>query len=168
VADTRETDRPVVTAIDGLRDFFTQYPFPGKDIVWLADELLRIAQHFGSIHIESCPDESGLHGVSYSSPEAPDLLVPHPRFRIGMLRSILARLAVLCSQETGSDFQPYGGRYTLRRSSRVGPVLLEIAFQNNPGCQQLQITRVPVDLTRHSDPTGNGTSPSVAPAAPPG
>lgn len=150
-----------MTAADGLRDLFAQYPFRGKDVVWLVDELLGVAQHFGSLILQSRPDETGLRGLSYQSPGGPEAHLSG--FRIGMLRAMLARLAVLCSQETGTDFLPYGGRYSLRRSSRIGPVRLDIEFTNTAGPQRLQITRVPIDISVRPPPA---TAPRPAPPRP--
>jgi hypothetical protein len=140
-----------------LRDLFSEYPFPGKDLVWLVDEIVRIVQHTGSIVLEFLRDDSGApHGLVCRSPAAPhdECLLPVPR--VGVFRSILARVGVMCSQETGTGFDPYHGRYVLTRSSRDGAVRLDVDIENTPGQQRLRIDRVPVPAQK-AVPLGNGT-----------
>lgn len=141
MADTHETGRSTVTAADAVRDLFARLPLPNKDLIWLADELIGIAQHVGSLSLQIERDDSGTRSLVCRS--APPLTIGG-RGPVYLFRPLLARLAVLGADETGTEPQPYGGRFALTRSSRTGPVRLEIAFTNTPAAQQLTIDRVPV------------------------
>lgn len=147
-----------MTVVDGLRDLFSGYPFPGRDLVWLADEIVRVVQHSGSVVLEFHRDDAGLPRElvcrSLTAPHGECLL---PISRVGVFRSLLARVGVMCSQETGTVFDPYRGRYTLTRSSRDGPIRLDIGIENTPALQQLTMDRVLVP-GRGSAPLGNGTT----------
>ena len=154
-----------MTVLDGLRQLFSAYPFQGKDLVWLVDEIVRVVQHTGSVTIECVRTDGGeFAGVVCRTPDDEYRL---PISRVGVFRSILARFGVMCSDETGTEFQPYGGRYVLTRSSHSGPVRLEIEFTNTTAPQRLSITRTPLPrvLPVHS---GNGAAPPPKPAEPAG
>jgi hypothetical protein len=147
MADTHETDRAGVSAADAVRALFAQLPAPGKDLIWLADELIGIAQHAGSVMLARVADSDAHALVCRTDADPP---FSPGRDAVRLFRPLLARLAVLGADETGTEPQLYGGRYALTRSSRGGPVRLEIEFTNTPGLQQLTITRVPVSAPRLS------------------
>jgi hypothetical protein len=145
--------------LDGLRELFSVYPFPrGKTVVWLVDELVQVIQHTGSVRIEAVWAESGeLAGVVCRSADDPTGEYCLPFTRIGVFRTMLARFAVMCSDETRTEFQPYGGHYSIIRASFDGPVRLDIDFTNTPASQQITITRVP--LPRNGIPhSANGSA----------
>ena len=149
MADTHEADRPGVTADGAVRELFAQLPVPGKDIVWLADQLLSAAQYLGSIALESVQDADGPALVCHTD-RARQVLAGRGPLRL--FRPLLARLAVVGADEAGGEPQLYGGRYALVRSSRTGPVRLEVAFTNTPGSQQVAITRVPLGVAPSAGP----------------
>jgi hypothetical protein len=133
-----------VTAAEAVRELFSRFPAPGKDIVWLGDELIAIAQHVGSLTLEVVEEgANSLALVCRSDPPPADPVRYTGRGPLSYFRSLMARLAVMCSDETGTEFQPYGGHYTLRRAAR-GPVQLDIDFTNTTTAGKLTITRTPI------------------------
>ena len=60
------------------------------------------------------------------------------------MRPLLARIAKVAADESGVDFNPYDGRYRLRRAGESGPVYLDIELLNSPGEQRISIERKPV------------------------
>jgi hypothetical protein len=168
MAEPREADRPLVTPADAVGELFGRLPVPGKDVVWLADELVAIVQHVGSVSLQVEQDEGGSWSLVCRSTPPP----AHPirfsgRGPLYMFRPLLARLAKMASEETATEFQPYGGRYTLTRSSRIGPVRLDVEFTNTPASQRLCITRTLV-ARASAVLVGNGTAPPPQPAEPTG
>jgi hypothetical protein len=168
MADTHQASSPSVTALDRLHDLFAGYPFPGRDLVWLVDELISIAQHTGSVAmgVNRTPDGSASCLVCAAPPVLKRQL-PLPQVRTGTFRSILARLAQVGSDETGTECNPYGDRFALTRSSRSGPVRLEVAFTNTPAAQELVITRTPVAVTPRAPSATDtpATDPQAQPSA---
>jgi hypothetical protein len=162
MADTHEADRPGLTTGGAVRDLFAQVPAPGKDVVWLADQLLGVAQHLGSLELERVRDGEG-HALVCRSDSA-QLTIPG-RDALRFFRPLLARFAVLGAEEAGGEPQLYGGSYALIRSSRTGPVRLEVAFANTPERQHLTITRVPTAAPRPSNSPPDAASAST-PAQP--
>jgi hypothetical protein len=143
---------------------FTRLPTSGKDLVWLGDELIAIAQHVGSVALEMVRDAEGARSlVCRSDPPAAEPLRFSDRGLLYLFRPLLARLAVLCSDETGQAFLPYGGRYSITRSSRRGPVRLDLDFANTPAEQRVQITRVAVTPTVPSLGNGSTAYPASSP-----
>jgi len=74
---------------------------------------------------------------------------------------------VIAAEETGTEFQPYGGRYYLFRTGPNGPVRLDVDFSNTPASQRLTITRTPA-AKGSIVPSANGAAAAPAPAAPAG
>jgi hypothetical protein len=162
MVDTDETNRPVVTAAVAVRDLFTRLPLPGKDIVWLADELLAIAQHLGSLSLEVVRDGGDNRSLVCGSDSVPPFALPG-RGPLYLFRPLLARLAKVGADETGTECNPYGGRYALTRSSRSGPVRLEVEFTNTPASQRLVVTHTPVSTAPRSVPApDSGTADRAA------
>lgn len=152
---------------DALRDLLVNPPPPGKDLVWLGDEFLTLAQHTGSLVAEISRAEDGSRSLvcSFDGP-TPGRTVFTQRSATYLFRPLLARLAKLGSDETGAEFDPYHTRYTLARSSRDGAVRLEVAIENTPAVQRVQITRKLVGLV--PAPAGvTGATAEPGPAAQP-
>jgi hypothetical protein len=147
-----------VTAAEAVRELFARLPIPGKDLVWLADELLGIAQHVGSVSLGVVRDDAANRSLIYRS--NPPVLLPG-RGPLSLFRPLLARLAQVGSDETGTECNPYGDRFALTRSSRSGPVRLEVEFTNTPASQELVITRTPVTAAPRA--TGATDSPAADP-----
>jgi len=143
MADTHEAARPGLTADGAVRDLFAQLPVPDRDIVWLADQVVAVAQHLGSVALERVSDADGPALICRTHATQHVIAGRDP---LRLFRPLLARIAVLGADETGTEPQLYGGRYSLTRSSRIGPVRLEIEFTNTPSNQRISITRVPVGL----------------------
>lgn len=141
MADTRQANHSALTVLDGLRALFADYPFPGRDVVWLVDELVQLIQHGESLSL-AMEGEGDARCLIGSAPAVPGQELRLVQVRPGVFRSLLARVAVMASDETGTEFQPYGGRYVLTRSSRLGPVRLEIEFTNTPSSQRLSVIRI--------------------------
>ena len=136
MADTHEADCPDLTAADAVRELFAQ--LPGKDIVWLADQVIAVAQHLESVALE-CVRDGGERTIVCRTDSAQRVIPGRDAPRL--FRPLLARFAVLGADETGTDPQLYGGRFALVRSSRTGSVRLEVTFANTPGDQHVTITR---------------------------
>jgi hypothetical protein len=137
-----EPEPPPATAAEAIGRLLNSTPPPGKDVVWLGDEVVAVAQHMGSVTLEVVREGDNAWALVCRSdppPAEPIRLTEHgPLY---LFRPLMARLAVMCSEETATEFQPYGGNYTLRRSSRDGPVRLDIIFTNTTSVQHLTITR---------------------------
>ena len=119
MADTRETNCPAVTAAEAVQELFARLPLPGKDLVWLADELLGIVQHVGSASLEVVRDDADHRSLVCRS-ECGDPVELPGRGPLSLFRPLLARIAKVGSDETGTECNPYGDRFTLTRSSRSG------------------------------------------------
>lgn len=151
MADVDQTDHPGLTTGDQLRELFRGPPAGGRGIVWLADRVLEIAQYTGSLSLPVGP--AGLDPGAH-----PDLAGLPPR----VFRTLLARFAKLAADESGREFDPYHGQYSLVRSGRGGPVRLDIRIANTTAEQRLQIDQVPVAVP---GPAANGTArPAIEPA----
>ncbi|MDB5309822.1 MAG: hypothetical protein JWO38_4024 [Gemmataceae bacterium] len=140
-----------MTPAESIRELFARLPAPGRDVVWLADEVISVAQHSGSITLPDPIIGTGPEGT-------PDLTSPFWR----LFRPLLARIARLSADETGTEFDPYHGRYVLTRSGREGPVHLEILLTNTAAGSSLRITRVPAP-THPALLIGNGSAVHPAP-----
>lgn len=162
MADTREADRPDLTPGGAVRDLFAQVPAPGKDVVWLADQLLGVAQHLGSFTLERLRGDGAPALVCRT---ASDPSFSPGRDALRLFRPLLARFAVLGAEETGGELHLYGGSYALLRSSRCGPVRLEVAFANTPERQHLTLTRAPTAAPRPSGSSPDSAA-TTAPAQP--
>ena len=131
-----------MTALDEIYRLMAGVPHPAMDVVRLVDELIGAAQHSGMAVIEYVQDK----GLCCREMEGgKERWLPH--FHKGLFRTILARIAVLCSDESGVEFDPYHGRYALRRSGRIGAVRLDVAIENTPAMQRVEITPVPISAT---------------------
>jgi hypothetical protein len=162
MADTRETNRSVVTPSEAVGELFGRLPQTGKDIVWLADELISVVQHIGSISLEIVRDGTDSSSLVCSSDSTESPVIVGGRGPPYLFRPLLARLAVLGSEETGTEFQTYGGRYSLTRSSRSVPVRLDIEYTNTTTTQRLTISRTLVLLAHPlSVPSSVGTYDSL-------
>ncbi len=139
-----------MTAAEAVRDLFAHLPAHGKDLVWLADELIGIVQHVGPVFLEVVRDDADNHSLVCRSGSTTPALTLAGRGPLYLFRPLLARLAKLGSDETGTECSPYGDRYALTRSSRSGPVRLGIEFTNTPASQRLAITRTPVTAALRS------------------
>jgi hypothetical protein len=146
MADTRQTNHSALTVLEGLRALFAGYPFPGHDLVWLVDELVHLIQHGESITL-TMVGEGEARCLVATAPAAPGQELRLAQVRPSVFRSMLARVAVMASDETGTEVHPYGGHYVLTRSSRSGPIRLEIDFTNTPSSQRLSILRAAVTAT---------------------
>lgn len=150
MAHPHEADRAVVTASDEIRELFAVCVQPGKGLMWLADELIRVAQHVGPVHLEGVWDEQADRRILTDMSTDPP--VAYPDFRVGVFRTVLARMAKLGSDETGTSLNPYGDCFALIRSCRFGPARLQVETANTPAAQTLRITRILIDR-----PAANGT-----------
>lgn len=156
-----------MTASERIVQLFTTPPPPGSNLDWFAGGLLAIAADTPAVTIRSVPDpEDPPFGRRLQIEEPGRMLdgVRRPAARV--FRPLLARLAVIAAEETGIEFQPYGGRYSLVRPGAGGPVRLDVEFSNTTGSQQLSITRAPV--TAHPAHSANGAPSPPKPAEPAG
>lgn len=160
MGDTHEADRPGLTADGAVRELFAQLPASGKDVVWLADQVIAVAQHLGSVSLERVQEADGPALVCRTDSAQ---WVIAGRNLLRLFRPLLARFAVLGADETGGEPQLYGGHYALVRSSRTGPVRLEVAFMNTPGSQHVAITRIPAGAVPRSGSTPDTDAANIAP-----
>ena len=124
-------------------------------VVWLADQLLVLAQHAESISLEETDTELVCH--------CGDRSVVLPESYKRLFRPLLARLAKVAADESGTPFQPYGGRYSIRRAGDSGPVRLEIEIENTPKHQSLRVrSSLLSDLPNRNAPSIPATSVQVA------
>lgn len=133
-----------MTTTDAIRDLVAQIRSQGKDIVWLADQVLLVAQHGGRIALSDTT-----------------LGEDNSDFR-RLFRPLLARMAKVAADESGAAFDPYSGHYTLTRSGRGGPVRVEIEIQNTTAVRRLQIDVTPISTPDRSSPS-DATSVSTSP-----
>lgn len=143
MADTQQAHPGTVTTTDRVREALTAWLQPNRGLLWLADEMIRIAQYADAFHLEGQWDEAlgyrQLFDMSTSPPTLLDL-------RVGVFRSLLARTMVLGQHETGLDLSLYGDRFSLIRATDLGPTRLEFEVGNTPACQRLRITRHPITM----------------------
>jgi hypothetical protein len=127
---------------------FTVQPPPGSNLDWLADGLLSIATDTPFVSLEMVVVPDAQTPTRQFQIEEPDRVWrPEGTFAGRVFRLLLARLAVIASEETRTEFQPYGGRYYLTRTGTDGPRRLDFEFTNTPGSQRLTITRAPVHIS---------------------
>jgi hypothetical protein len=74
----------------------------------------------------------------FESPGQEGLLVELTMAR-GKLRSICARLGVLCNESSGKEVSLYGGEATFAYDAGPGPVSVSVSFKNTPDEQRFQI-----------------------------
>jgi hypothetical protein len=151
MADTQQADRSGVTAAEAVGALFAR---PPHDVVRLADELISIAQHLGSLELEAVVTGASRAVVVRGEPS---VALPGGG-PARLFRPILARLAVLGADETGTACDPYRAAFALVRSARGGPVRLAVELTNTPAVQRVAITRTELAV-------GNAGAP--APASPP-
>jgi hypothetical protein len=166
MAESNEASRQTVASVEAVRALFARLPDPNRDLVWLTDELIGIAQYLGTFSLELIRDDLD-HSTLVCRADSDSPPVPIPgRGPSHLFRPLLARLAVVGAEETGTDLNPYGGRCVLARSSRSGPVSLEIEFVNTTELQRLSMTRKP--LTRScpnvTPPVASSVDPTTQPA----
>lgn len=123
---------------------FTDLRGPDRGIVWLADELTQLAQHAERFLLElrwiNPPAGTWAFACELSGHPSVEL----DRKWLRLFRPLLARMARMAADESGTEFDPYHGSYTLRRASTVGPVALHIAITNTPGRNRLEFVRQPL------------------------
>lgn len=143
----QESDRDM-TPGEQLIELFGTVPPPGGNLDWYADRLLNLATATSALVIELVPD---LLSPDYNRSlrvEDDGRVLDGGRPRaLRAFRPLLARLAVIGAQESRTEFQPYGGRYSLVRPGPTGPVRLDIDFSNTTVSQRLSITRVSIAPT---------------------
>jgi hypothetical protein len=132
-------------------------PHPGRDLVWLADQLIALVQYSGSLTLEVRHTEGGARELVCRPAGEPRETVLPGRGPLYVFRPLLARIAMVGADETATEFQPYGGAFTLYRSGRSGRVRLDVAYSNTPAKQSLDIRR-----TETADHRGGTTRPSGA------
>jgi hypothetical protein len=137
-----------MTPCERIVQLFTIPPPSGSNLDWFANGLLSIAVDTPFIALEMVPVpgyEPPIRQLQVE--ESGRVLTPDGTFAARVFRPLLARLAVMASHETRTEFQPYGGRYSLNRSGTDGPQQLDLEFTNTPAVQRLTITRVPASIT---------------------
>jgi hypothetical protein len=123
---------------DHVVKLFEQAPSVPNGLIWLADQLLVLGQHADALSLEATDGEF-LCRVGEST-----ATIPPPCGRL--FRPLLARLGKAAADESGVEFQPYGGRYELRRAGESGPVRLDVAIANTPGEQKVRVKREVLSL----------------------
>ena len=124
-------------------------------VVWLADQLLVLAQHSESMSVEETETEF----VGHCGESSVVLASSYKR----LFRPLLARLAKVAADESGTSFQPYRGSYSIRRAGDSGPVRLEIEIENTPKHQSLRVqSSLLSDLPNLIAPSSIATSVPVA------
>jgi len=93
-----------------LQDKFDEYQ---TNLVDLVDWLLDLAARSGEIRCTPIPPDHVRFEIR--GEETCDVFFPQAK---GRLRSMCARIAVLC-QESGHEFMPYGGEGTIRQIWRA-------------------------------------------------
>lgn len=117
-----------------LERLFAQSLTVPAGLVWLADQLLLAAQHTDVLAVELSP--AGALTVSGGQTDA----ALEKRYH-RLVRPLLARIAKVAADESGGEFKPYDGRYTLRRDGDAGPVQLTVHVRNTPDQQRLTVER---------------------------
>jgi hypothetical protein len=134
-----------MTPGDRIVWLFTTPPPPGSNLDWFVNGLLSIAAEVPSVVLELVPlADPGPISWQFRVEVSGRVLSPEGTLAARVFRPLLARLAVVASEETGTEFQPYGGRYSLTRTGADGPHRLDLEFTNTPASQRLTISRNPV------------------------
>jgi hypothetical protein len=125
-------------------DVATFFPF-GRPKVWdCVRDVDRLLTHVASrspyveyeLHYDD--DARVLRGRTHGDEPWADVPT-NPSF----LRAMIARVAKICSDETGEDFSPYFGSGTIRREGERGPRLLRCEWVNHLGEFRVSIRRLP-------------------------
>ncbi len=127
-----------------IRDVLTQ---PTGSIAGLVDSLLAACQKHG-LQIEW---QSGRCRFRTNGGEWEEL-TDRP-LRKSAFRAILARLAVLCNEQTPNAVSPYGGQCHLRAGTN-SPSLFRITFTNTPAEQKLELIAEAVPIAEASSKAG--------------
>jgi hypothetical protein len=168
MAEPDQAGNPDMTPGEQIIQLFLTVSPPGSNLDWLVGGLLAVAADTPSVTIRVIPD-SDIPATKWhlqveqqgrvSRAEGPG------SYRL--FRPLLARLAVIAAEETGIEFQPYGGRYSLVRPGTDGPIRLDVEFSNTTVSQHLSITRAAVP-TAAPPRSGDGTATPPQPAEPAG
>lgn len=148
-----------MTASRAVREFFAEPRVLGQGLRPLAERLISIALTVGPVEL---PVPAGWFGRLWSR-------IVRPRVDLGglsprLFRPLLATVSNLAAEESGAEFDPYHGRYTLDRPGPDGPVRLDVAITNTMGEQRLVIARVPAQAPA-ATPEPVAPEPAESPAA---
>lgn len=120
-----------------LASFATQYLGNDRNnqVVAFVEYLFTLACELGEVHGSYVDPEHLL----FESPGQERLLVELKMAR-GKLRSICARLGVLCNEGSGRELSLYGGEASFAHEvPGRGPVSVSVSFKNTPDEQRFQI-----------------------------
>lgn len=131
-----------MTASRAVRDLFAAPRVPGQGLRPLAEGLVGIAVATGSVELPLPAGRLRRLWSRFTRPGA-DLGGLSPR----LFRPLLATVSNLAAHDSGAEFDPYHGRYTLERPGPDGPVRLEIAITNTMAEQRLRIVRAQLPVT---------------------
>jgi hypothetical protein len=115
--------------------------FPTRGVVGIVDDLLAVCGETG-VQLGWDAERCEVRIPGAASGEL--LEVP---LRKSVFRAILARVAVLCNQQSPNSVGPYGGHGELSVGATPARVF-KVAFANTPGEQKLELTPVQSALPR--------------------
>jgi hypothetical protein len=106
---------------------------PTRGVVGIVDDLLRLCPEQG-LRLDWQADGCRIHCRTGDSEETID--VP---LRKSVFRAILARIAVLCNEQSPNSVSPYGGESELSIGTNPRTVF-RVSFANTPAEQMLELT----------------------------
>jgi hypothetical protein len=127
------------SAFSGLLNRVVMHPSRG--VVGLVDELLAACREH-DLDLDWQADCCRVRTAGRDWEEVVDV-----RLRKSVFRAILARVALLCNEQTPNSLSPYGGQGEIR----FGPsptATFRIALTNTPSEQRLKLTGLPMENAR--------------------
>lgn len=114
------------------------------DVVSFVHDFLVCVNDLGAIRCEYENKDSVNVSVA---PQDSDILVCVPFSALAFLRSVCARLAMICSEATSGEFLPYGNEVDFPYEIAPGVVVpFHLKFLNTSGIQFLELA----SLSRHN------------------
>jgi hypothetical protein len=124
-----------MTTAEHVARFLSTPPAPGQTLDWHAQGILSYAA-WGGVAVEAVADGAGRRLRVTASRETAETTDANA---LRLFRPLLARLAKLATEESGTAFDPYSGRLHFFRPGWVLAPRVDVEFDNTPAAQRLAI-----------------------------
>src|SRR5947209_5007935 len=116
-----------MTSATRALELFLRRPTGANRIDWLANQLLALAAEARFLSMRILPNEAG-DGWTFETSDSGHVVSSQDPGPLRVFRTLLARLAKMGEEETGVEFNPYGGKLSFERASPTGPVRIDVEF----------------------------------------
>ena len=114
---------------------------PGEDrIDRLANQLLSLAAECRFLSFRVVPVGEGKW--TFECSDSAHTVASDDPGPLRIFRTLLARYAKKAVEETGAEFQPYGGNLHFDRDTPAGPTRIAVEFRNTTTANTLTLTRL--------------------------